>query len=116
MENVYNCFKLRPFECLDIASSMGVNSLNGEKLFGGLFTGATNDGCVGAYDVARLLWVQFESPLYDSLSRMYSVIPTVYPRVGTAARCLYQGLCPSQILPTETLMRHTNSMDWSTGT
>jgi hypothetical protein len=73
-------------ECLDIASST-----NGATLFGGSCSGNTGDGYLGAYDVAKLLWVQFESPPYDSLSRTYSTIPTVYPRVGTAARCSYDG-------------------------
>ena len=73
-------------ECLDIASST-----NGVKLFGGSCAGNSGDGYVGAYDVAKLLWIQFESPPYNSLSRTYSAIPTVSPRVGTAARCLYTG-------------------------
>jgi hypothetical protein len=75
------------YECLDIASS--TNAVN--QLFGGSCKGASGDGYIGAYDVAKLLWIQFESPPYDSLSRTFSTVFTVYPRVGTAARCAYNG-------------------------
>lgn len=76
--------KLDPmFECLDIASAANAT----DQLFGGSCAGATGDGYVGAYDVAKLLWVQFESQPYDTLTRTFSAVPTAYTRVGTAARC-----------------------------
>ena len=80
------------FECLDIASAAEAT----QQLFGGACTtgtgttgttGTTGDGYVGAYDIAKLLWVQFESPPYHALPRTFSAIPTVNTRVGTTYRC-----------------------------
>ena len=75
------------YECLDIASA--TNPV--DRFFGGSCRGEASDGYIGAYDIAKLLWVQFETPPYDSLTRTFSAIFTVYPRVGTAARCSYGG-------------------------
>jgi len=77
------------FECLDIASSTVSTGL-----FGGLCTGTNSDGYVGAYDVAKLLSVQFELMNENTLPQLYSTIPTVYPRIGTSTRCSYNGPLP----------------------
>ena len=81
------------YECLDIASA--ANPI--DRFFGGSCRGSASDGYIGAYDIAKLLWIQFESPPYDSLTRTFSAIFTIYPRVGTAARCSYHG--PLAIAP-----------------
>ncbi len=79
------------FEFISLLDS-GITTPNA-TLFGSYDTctqavaGGYGDGVINAFDIAGLLWYQFQSKPYNKLSRNSSSVVTTYTRSGTAARC-----------------------------